>query len=580
MRQILLRYLQPQMGKVVLLAVLLFGDVGLQLLNPQLLRSFIDQAMNAGPVPTLLVIAALYIVFALATQAFSAAATYFSEQVAWTSTNMLRSDLTAHCLQLDMAFHSEHPPGELIERIDGDVNALSNFFSRFALNILASILLILGVLVLLYREDWRVGLFLTGFCVVALFILRRTRSIATPSIQAFREADATLFGFIEERLRGITDIRTSRAGSYTMLRFFQFTRDLYRKGWKAAAFVNGFTAITIALFAGGYAIALTMGVYLFKANAISIGTVYLFLQYTQLIRTPLEQLSQEMRDLQYSTASIKRVRELFEHRPTILDGQVETLPGGPLSLDFASVTFAYAEGQPVLHDITFHLPAGKVLGLIGRTGSGKTTIGRLLLRLYEASEGVVSLNGQDLKTLRLAGLRERVGVVTQDVQVFEASVRDNVTFFDEGVSDEWILQVFEKLGLRTWYDALPHGLDTKISGSSLSVGEAQLLAFARLFLKDPGLVILDEASSHLDPATQRLIDGAIDTLLTNRTAIIIAHRLETLQRVDDILILEQGRITEYGAREALMNDEQSVYTRLLRTGVEDLLNEPTTPSVA
>ncbi|MEZ4737718.1 MAG: ATP-binding cassette domain-containing protein, partial [Caldilineaceae bacterium] len=220
---------------------------------------------------------------------------------------------------------------------------------------------------------------------------------------------------------------------------------------------------------------------------------------------------------------------------------------------------------------------GKVLGLLGRTGSGKTTITRLLYRLYDPTSGLIRLgnNGAapDIRDVPLAALRGRIGMVTQEIQLFQATVRDNLTFFDATIPDEQILAVIDTLGLGDWLARLPNGLDTELQseGSSLSAGEAQLLAFTRVFLQAPDLVILDEASSRLDPATERLIERAIDKLLHNRTAIIIAHRLATVQRADQLLILEDGQIQEQGDRQQLASDPSSRFYALLQTGLAEVL---------
>jgi ABC-type multidrug transport system fused ATPase/permease subunit len=227
----------------------------------------------------------------------------------------------------------------------------------------------------------------------------------------------------------------------------------------------------------------------------------------------------------------------------------------------------------VLDDISFDLEPGKVLGLLGRTGSGKTTLSRLLFRLYDPSVGAIHLGGVDVREVGLSDLRQRVGMVTQDVQLFGASVRDNLTFFSARFSDEQLWSVLRELGLWDWVQALPDGMDTKLGpgGKGLSAGEAQMLAFARVFLKDPGLVILDEASSRIDPATERLLERAIDRLLEGRTAVIIAHRLATVQRADEIVILEGGSVCEHGSRRVLANDPSSRFYGLLQTGLAEVL---------
>nr|MBA3826613.1 ATP-binding cassette domain-containing protein [Ktedonobacterales bacterium] len=227
----------------------------------------------------------------------------------------------------------------------------------------------------------------------------------------------------------------------------------------------------------------------------------------------------------------------------------------------------------VLHDLSFGLRAGEVLGLLGHTGSGKTTIARLLCRLYDITEGAIRLGGLPIADVPLDDLRRRVGVVTQDVQLFHATVRENLTFFDATISDDQIHAAIAVMGLEAWLARLPQGLDTELAagGSGLSAGESQLLAFIRVMLRDPGLVILDEPTSRLDPATEALLARGMDRLLAGRTAIIIAHRLATVERADRILMLERGRMIETGTRAVLAVDADSRFHALLRRGLEEVL---------
>ena len=572
-RALLATYLRPQAGRVVVLTVLLFGGIGLQLVNPQLLRTFID-AVSAGDTGAhLTVIAGIFIGVALAQQAMTVAATHYSEHVGWTATNALRADLVAHCLGLDLSFHKARTPGELVERIDGDATALANFFSQFVVRIVGSLLLLFGILVMLWLLDWRVGLVLSLFGVVTLAAMTSIRFIAVPYWRTDRQASADLFGFIEERLAGLIDIRSSGAESYVMRRLYGYMRTRLRTGSKARLVSTITWCVPVIAFAIGHGAAFALAAYLFVSGGLSLGAAFLIYFYTQLMGYPLQLISHQIDDFQKANAGLLRIRELLETRDALVDGPGAAFPAGPLAVAFDRVSFGYDEAELVLHDLSFRVEPGQVMGLLGRTGSGKTSIARLLMRLYDPQTGAIRLGDVDLRAARRDELRRQVGLVTQDVQLFRASVRDNLTFFDPGIDDARIMAALADLGLQEWHDRLSAGLDTMLSagGSGLSAGEAQLLAFTRVFLKNPGLVILDEASSRLDPATERLIDRAIDRLLRGRTGIIIAHRLATVQRADTILILDHGRVMEHGTRQALAGDANSRFAALLRTGMEEAL---------
>ncbi|MBE84415.1 MAG: helicase [Gemmatimonadetes bacterium] len=546
------------------------AGIGLNLANPQILRFFIDTAQADGLVSDLVFAGFLFLGVGFARQIVQILSSYLGQDVGWRATNKMRNDLALHCLNLDMGFHHIRSPGEMIERVDGDTTALSNFFSQFVLQVLGSAVFLAGVLVLVFLEDWRVGTALTAFSLVAFGVLNLTRNIAVPIYTAERESYAKLYGFIEERLIGIEDIRTNGASQYATNRFHLANNDVFARVKKSEVMSELLQAITGILFALGYALAMGMGIWLYRDGTFTVGAVYLIFHYTSMLREPLFQISRQINELQRATAGLQRIEELHRIETSILDGQDDLSTQHPLSVTFDDVTFAYNPGEPVIKNVSFSLEPGKTLGILGRTGSGKTTTTRLLFRFYDIQTGDIRLGNQSIREIKLDELRQHVGLVTQDVQLFNATVRENLTLFDHTVPDDRIVSTLEDLDLGSWFRNLPDGLDTEIAtgSSSLSAGEAQLLAFTRVFLKDPGLVILDEPSSRLDPATERKINHAVERLLENRTGIIVAHRLDTVEKVDDILILEAGEIQEHGRRADLVQDQESQFSILLRAALE------------
>ena len=566
-------YLKPQGRMVLLLTVLIFGSIGSQLINPQIMRYFIDTATRGGDPNILFWAAIAFMGAALIQQALSVSATYVGENLGWTTTNMLRRDLVSHCLGLDLAFHKLHTPGEMIERIDEDVTSLANFFSQFSIRVLGNMLIIIGVLVLLYLEDFRAGLTITLFVVITLTSVQMLRKKMMTYQWEARQASAELSGFIEERLAGTEDIKGNGAIPHTMLGLYKAMRHRNQKQLRANCYATTIRMTAITLHYFGIALALWIGILLAWSGKGSIGTIVLFVIYTDLIYRPIMQITRQMEDFQQAGAGIQRVQELLHMRSEIRDGDGPDLPRGPLSVTWDQVSFSYTDDNDlVLKGISFDLQPGETLGILGRTGSGKTTVTRLLTRLYDYNGGMIRLGNVELKSTRIADLRDKIGLVTQDVQLFHATVRDNVTFFNPDIADDQIYRVFEEVGLTAWLQSLPHGLDTILTGGGgLSAGEAQLLAFSRVFLRNPGLVIMDEASSRLDPATEHLMEKAIDKLLSGRTGIIVAHRLSTIMKVDKILILEDGKVREYGKRIDLIHTPGSHSNHLLATGLEEVL---------
>jgi ABC-type multidrug transport system fused ATPase/permease subunit len=597
MTALLWTYLRPLWTRVLLLALLVAVTTVLQLLNPQIIRFFLDTAQSGAGMQVLnllIAAAAAYLLIGFTYQGTALLTTWLGLKLGWQATNHLRTDLVRHCLSLDMPFHKTHTPGELIARIDGDVTALADYFSQFIVRLAGGLLLIAAILFLVYRENTGAGLLLTVYVTIVLGALLLVQRLGRRRWLLARAAWAEQSSFVEEFYTGAEDVRGIGAERAVLHRLDTLLADLTAKE-RGGHMANALSfAVTNFLYIAGYSLGLALGATLYLRGDTTIGGAFLIVTYVGMLSGPLEELRGQSQVLQQAAAGVLRIEELRRTQPAVTDGTLaaalpppETSPAAPpparvaAEIAFDNVSFAYAdialpEGEEplrVLHDISFTLAPGRVLGVLGRTGSGKTTLTRLLFRLYDPTAGAIRLAGRPLPALPLGELRRRIGMVTQDVQLFHATLRENITFFDATIPDARIEAALAELGLLAWVHQMPEGLDTVLAGGGqgVSAGEAQLLAFTRLLLRDPELVILDEAASRLDPLTERRLETAIDRLLAGRTALVIAHRLPTLNRADDILILADGRVVEYGPRVDLAADPNSRYAGLLRRGLEEVL---------
>ncbi len=561
------------MGIITFLLLLVLISAGVNLINPRLVSSFIDTAVETGPIYTMINSAILFLVLSVIGQLVTILSTYISKKVAWKTTNSLREDLMRHCFHLGPGFNNTKTPGEMIERIDGDVTFLSNFFSNFVVILISNFILILGILVSLSLVSWIIGLSFVIFSVFMFILIRRINTYSVPYWVKNRDNNATLYGYIEERLYGAEAIKTNGAMKYM---FNTLERLMISKllSERMAFMISSTTwGSTVIMFALGSAGAMGLGAYLYLHNNITIGTVFLIYSYVQMLRTPIEGISNQFQDIQKASASIMRINEVLGNNNLMIDGTQEVLFQDSLRVEFENVTFGYEKDQIVVNNMSFDLPAGESMGVVGKTGSGKTSLVRLVYRFYDCNSGLIKINGQDIRQYKLNTIRDQIALVTQDIQLFHGTLRDNITFFNKDISDSEIENGFIELGLGEWYRALPKGLNTMLKSNEVSIseGEAQLIALTRMFLKDPKLIILDEATANLDPITENLIVTAIKKITKNRTLIIIAHRLHTLRSVDNILVLEDGKNLEFGRRENLEQRMESQYWNLINNKKGELL---------
>ncbi|MHA1622594.1 MAG: ABC transporter ATP-binding protein [Candidatus Heimdallarchaeaceae archaeon] len=591
------QYLLPFKKMVIFLAIVLVSGTGLQIFTPFIIERYIDLAISGSSIQNinnflskiglpslnmanvlsmLVFLGALYMILMFIQQLVSLLSVYISQNLSWSTTNRLRYDLTQHCVNLDMTFHNKHKPGEMIERIDGDINTLAIFLSQFSVQLITSLLFVIGVLIAFFIKHWILGLSFTIFTLLAIIVMYVLRNFSIKAWEQQRQTSADLFGTIEENLSAIEDVKANGAVNYSMKKFFDYSRKDVRAFRRALIREQLFVTAIWGIIAIINTLIFAPSIPLLNRGIITLGTIFLIQIFAGMLLSPIFIITRQMQNLQRAGAAIDRINRIFQTQTIVRDQGKKKLSPGPLAIEFNNLNFAYNENNYVLKNISFKLEPGKKLGILGHTGSGKTTITRLLFRLYDVKQedGFIKINNTDIREISLKELRGKISYVTQSVELFQASIRDNITLFDKRIADEKIVSILEDIGLGNWIHNQPKGLDTIISSSEhgISAGEAQLLALARAFIKKPNLVVLDEASSRLDPVTEKLIENAIEKLFLNRTGIVIAHRLATLNKVDEIIIIDKGRIIEQGKREELARNKESKFYKLLQTGeIEELL---------
>ncbi len=564
------RHLRTSWPGLLLLGTLLIGGMAFTIAGPQILGRFIDTVGASAVTWPTWIPAVLFVAVGVGARLCSTLAVLVGENQAWRATNRFRDELLRHALKLELSFFNHHGPGELVQRIDDDTAAVGNLMSRMLLQVLGNVILLVAVAAVLLLADARLAAMAVAYMLVTLLVLAIIRPAVVRAWGRERKVAAQLSALQQEILRAQEDIRASAAVHHVRGRL-ESTIQRAGRAFRSA-FVAGAsnTAATQLLHMLGYAAVLVLALHLHGRGAITVGTVYMALHYTVMLSGPLEAVRVQVADLGSASASVSRMNWLLGQQAPAAAGCRQLLPG-PLEVAFNSVSYRYPDDRrPALSDVSFMVPAGTTLGILGRTGGGKTTLTRLLLGLAHPTAGTVSIGGLALETVEPRHLRSRVRLVTQGVRLFSATVRQNLTLFGDDVADHVLTDALAAVGLDQWLLSLPQGLDTHLTGGTgMSAGHAQLLALARAFISAPSVIILDEASARLDPSTAAAVTGATDLLLSGRTGIVIAHRLETLRRCDQVMIIRHGVVQELGPEPELAADPGSVYGALLRLEEEE-----------
>jgi ABC-type multidrug transport system fused ATPase/permease subunit len=560
--------LRPDAWRWVGLGALVATGSGLILTGPLIVRGIVDRATRGTTSGALTRLAVLFLIVAVATQLINMAVAWMATVTAWHTTNGIRIRLARHVLGLSHGFHRQHTPGELIQRVDGDVTSVSDFMGRVIPRAAGALFTMVGMIGVLVVVDWRLalGAVVYVFAAVAIIIRGRHRAVGESSDEM--GSYARLYGGIEERLTAAEDLRSNGAGAHAMFRFVEDSADALGSAVRREkAFLRMWWAVDSSVGAGSV-ISLIASAMLVSRHVITIGDAFLLFQYVLLLARPLEDMVDQLETVQKANGAMVRVIDLLAVEPDIRDTGTTIPPRGPLSIEFRDVGFDYGDDQAVLQAITLHFAAGRSIGIIGRTGSGKTTLSRLVLRLVDATGGALLLGGVPIEEIPLSELRRRVALVPQEVELVSGTIRDNVTLFDEAPSDDAVAAALRSAGLGDLADG---GIHRRLGagGAGLSAGEAQLLALARVWLRNPDIVVLDEATARVDPATEERLEAAVALLTRGRTTLIIAHRLSTLRHVDEIVVLDHGRLVEHGDRVDLADDSDSRYRHLLELALDD-----------
>jgi ATP-binding cassette subfamily B multidrug efflux pump len=477
-------------------------------------------------------------------------------------TARIRDDLFAHAMALSLRFHDRTPVGKLLTRLTSDVDALAEVFGSGAVGVLADLVTLLVIAVTMISIEWRLGLLLLVSQVPVVLSILWLQGRFRKANYRVREELSQLNADLQENLQGLEVVQMFRREATNSARFAQVTA-AYREAVNGTIlFDSAISAFIEWVALSAVAVVLALGGAMVLGSAMGLGTLTTFILYSQRLFDPLRQLAERFTQIQGGLTAVERIGELLEQPIEITDLPANERTAAAIQsgskrasageVIFENVSFAYREDDPILTDLSFRIAPGEHVALVGPTGSGKTTVIRLLCRLYEPQRGRILLDGIDIRQLPIPTLRQRLGVVLQDTFLFSGNVADNLRL-DAPITSDALHQICSELGLEPLLRRLPDGLATELRerGGNLSSGERQLLSVARVAIRDPSVLVMDEATAFMDPSTEATLQRDLSRLLQQRTAIVIAHRLATVEAADRILVLRKGRLIEQGSHSEL-----------------------------
>ena len=559
----LLSYVKPYKHLLALGILFSVAVSAMELALPYVVKVTIDDYIAVGDYHGIVKMSALYFLILLGSFVFDYGKVYVLNLLGQDAMRDLRLQVFEHVQYLSLRFFDKNPVGRLITRITNDIQVLNELFASGVVTVAGDVFLLGGIVILMFVLNWKLALvvFITiPMLIVVAHVFRiRVREI----YRNIRTRLARLNAYLQENLSGMRTIQVYNREEKNYHSFRDLNNELRNWHRRAVSLYAFFFPLVELIAACGTALIIWYGGGAVIRNAVTIGTLVLFIQYVTRFFQPIRDLSEKYNILQSAMASSERVFKLIDAQPDIQeDPNPAPRPRLEQAIDFQNVWFAY-EDDYVLRDVSFTVRKGESVAIVGATGAGKTSIINLLCRFYDNDKGKITIDGVELKRFRIPELRSLIGLVLQDVFLFYGNVEENIRLGHEALEREDIERVSQIVNAHDFISELPGGYEHHVRerGATFSQGQKQLLAFARALAFDPNLLILDEATSNIDTATELLIQDAMEKLLQNRTSIVIAHRLSTIRKADKIIVLHKGRVKEIGNHDELMG-ENGYYKRL------------------
>ncbi len=549
----ILSYFRPQGGRMIVVALAILAGSLVNTAMPVYISYTLDQIQIDASLKRLIAFTVALTALGATVWVFNLARAWFSAEAVGNVVLKLREDAFDAVLKRDLSFYDEFASGRIVSRVTSDTQAFSTVIT-LTMDLMSRIVQI-GLLVgYLFTVNARLTLVLLALSPLIVATALAFRKIARDTITQQRRVAAEVSAHIQETVSGIGVAKAFRKEQQIYDEFLNVNRQSFWIGLRTGYVFSSIFPILNTLAGIGTAALVYFGGLSAQQGAISAGDWYLFIQGIGLFWFPLTSIASFWSQFQLGLAAAERVFALLDAEPKVV--QIGSLKLDDLrgEVRFEQVSFRYHENEPVLDDFSLTIQAGETLALVGHTGAGKSSIGKLIARFYEFQDGQILIDGHDIRSLDLETYRRRLGIVTQTPFLFDGTVMDNIRYGKPEATDGEVIAVAQAVGRGDWIASLPRGLETEVGerGGSLSMGQRQLVALARVLLEDPSIFILDEATASVDPLTETLIQEGLETVLRDRTSIVIAHRLSTVRRADRIIVLRQGKIIEEGNHQSLL----------------------------